>query len=70
MAHDEPPHQDLRCLQIQLFLSLVVKELIILINAPTLINAPVSFMKIILSNLFASLHMGSILKEKNLLQEE
>ena len=27
MAHYEPPHQDLRCLQIQLFLSLVVKEL-------------------------------------------
>ena len=28
MAHDEPPHQDLRCLQIRLFSSLVVKELI------------------------------------------
>ena len=27
MAHNEPPHQDLRCLQIQLFSSLVVKEL-------------------------------------------
>ena len=27
MAHYEPPHQDLCCLQIQLFLSLVVKEL-------------------------------------------
>ena len=27
VAHYEPPHQDLRCLQIQLFLSLVVKEL-------------------------------------------
>ena len=27
MAHYEPPHQDLRCLQIQLFSSLVVKEL-------------------------------------------
>ena len=27
VAHDEPPHQDLRCLQIQLFSSLVVKEL-------------------------------------------
>ena len=27
MAHHEPPHQDLRCLQIQLFSSLVVKEL-------------------------------------------
>ena len=26
VAHDEPPHQDLRCLQIKLFLSLVVKE--------------------------------------------
>ena len=26
MAHFEPPHQDLRCLQIQLFASLVVKE--------------------------------------------
>ena len=25
---DEPPHQDLRCLQIQLFSSLLVKELI------------------------------------------
>ena len=28
VAHNEPPHQDLRCLQIQLFVSLVVKELI------------------------------------------
>ena len=27
MAHYEPPHQDLGCLQIQLFSSLVVKEL-------------------------------------------
>ena len=28
MAHCEPPHQDLRCLQIQLFSSLVIKELL------------------------------------------
>ena len=27
VAHFEPPHQDLRCLQIPLFSSLVVKEL-------------------------------------------
>ena len=27
MAHYEPPHQDLRCLQSQLFSSLVVKDL-------------------------------------------
>ena len=27
MAHNEPPNQDLHCLQIQLFSSLVVKEL-------------------------------------------
>ena len=27
MAHYEPPHQDLRCLLIQLFTSLVLKEL-------------------------------------------
>ena len=27
VAHYEPPHQDLRCLQIQPFSSLVVKEL-------------------------------------------
>ena len=27
VAHHEPPHQDLRCLQIQLFSSLVVKKL-------------------------------------------
>ena len=27
VAHNEPPHQDLRCLQIRLFSSLVVKEL-------------------------------------------
>ena len=26
MAHNEPPHQDLRCLQIQLFSNLVLKE--------------------------------------------
>ena len=29
MAHCEPPHQDLRCLQLQLFPSLVVKEIIL-----------------------------------------
>ena len=29
MAHDEPPHQDICCLQIQLFSSLVVNELIV-----------------------------------------
>ena len=28
MAHYEPPHQDLRCLQSQLFSSLVLKELV------------------------------------------
>ena len=28
VADKEPPHQDLRCLQIQLFSALVVKELI------------------------------------------
>ena len=27
VAHDEPPHQDLRCLQIQLFSSLVLTKL-------------------------------------------
>ena len=27
MGHYEPPHQDLRCLRIQLYLSLVLKEL-------------------------------------------
>ena len=27
VAHHEPPHQDLRCLQIQLFLILVLKKL-------------------------------------------
>ena len=27
VAHDEPPHQDLRCLQIQLFSTLVLKGL-------------------------------------------
>ena len=27
VAHNEPPHQDLRCLQIQLFSSPVLKEL-------------------------------------------
>ena len=30
VAHNEPPYQDLRCLQIQQFSSLVVKELILL----------------------------------------
>ena len=29
MSHNEPPHHDLRCLQIQLFSSLVVKVVII-----------------------------------------
>ena len=33
VAHDEPPHQDLHCLQIQLNSSLVVKEL----NAPLIL---------------------------------
>ena len=27
VAQDEPPHQDLHCLQVQLFSSLVLKEL-------------------------------------------
>ena len=27
VAHDEPPHQDLRCLQIQIISSLVLEEL-------------------------------------------
>ena len=27
LAHDEPPHQDLSCLQIQLFSSLVLNQL-------------------------------------------
>ena len=27
VAHDEPPHQDLCCLQIQLFSLLILKEL-------------------------------------------
>ena len=31
MAHYKPPHQDLRCLQIQLFSSLVLKELVIVV---------------------------------------
>ena len=30
VAHDEPPHQDLRCLQTQLFSSLIVKELMLI----------------------------------------
>ena len=30
MAHDDPPHQNLRCLQIQLFFSLVLKGLMLL----------------------------------------
>ena len=30
MAHYEPPHQDLRCLKIQPFLSLAVKELMLM----------------------------------------
>ena len=29
VAHDEPPHQDLYCLQIQLFWSVLVKELMV-----------------------------------------
>ena len=32
VAHDEPPHQDQRCLQIHLFSSLVLKELIAIAN--------------------------------------
>ena len=32
VAHYEPPHQDLRCLQIQLLSSLVLKELIFEVN--------------------------------------
>ena len=33
VAHYEPPHQDLRCLKIHLFSSLVVKELNITITS-------------------------------------
>ena len=32
MAHYEPPHQDLRCLKTQLFSSLVLKELMVVID--------------------------------------
>ena len=32
VAHDEPPHPDLHCLQIQLFLFLVLKVLITFVN--------------------------------------
>ena len=39
MAHYEPPHQDLRCLQIQLFSSLVLKELSTF-TAPTRFKVP------------------------------
>ena len=48
MAHYEPPHQDLRCLQIQLFSSLVVKELHVnsviatIINTPAALKQPIS----------------------------
>ena len=35
MAHYEPPHQDLRCFQIQLFSSLVFKELILKVPITT-----------------------------------
>ena len=41
MAHHEPPHQGLRCLQIQLFSSLVLKELIgvwvVLLEVPAIL---------------------------------
>ena len=43
MAHYEPSHQDLRCLQIQLFSSLVLKELIniIQLSLPFQLSVPV-----------------------------
>ena len=39
VAHYEPPHLDLRCLQIQLFPSLVLKELTCNIHINILANA-------------------------------
>ena len=38
VAHHEPPHQDLRCLQIHLFSSLVLKKLIDVINVKFCFN--------------------------------
>ena len=32
VAHHEPPHPDLRCLQFQLFLSMVLKEVLLKIE--------------------------------------
>ena len=39
VAHYEPPDQDLRCLQIQLYASLVPKEFIVEIHIPSEISA-------------------------------
>ena len=43
MAQNEPPHQDLRCLQIQLYASLVVKEINRLIVGAGLSSVTVCF---------------------------
>ena len=39
VAHYEPPHLDLRCLEIQLFASLVVKELVLKQDFPEMLAA-------------------------------
>ena len=43
VAHDEPPHQDLHHLQIQLFSSLVLKELSLQATGSPLMNMYLTF---------------------------
>ena len=54
VAHYEPPHQDLRCLQIQLLSSLVVKELThgILVDSSTVICLTIPAVILEVSGLF------------------
>ena len=54
MAHYEPPHQDLRCLQIQLHASLVLEELTLLHSERPKLYAILSFLSALGLRIFLS----------------
>ena len=58
MAHDEPPHQDLRCLQnlLQLFSSLVFKVLMLMHSHMVIsqMNIVISQMNMVISHMVIS----------------
>ena len=68
MAHYEPSHQDLHCLEIQLFSSLVLKELSF-VSAPYLLHV-LHFLEIRLIKMIHRTFVYAILKVKVTLDVE